>query len=213
MAATGAIDAFLTFGPATANSKQVDVKGETEDTAHKNYGSCQLLQYNLGFSLDTAPGTETDNKSGETATHAPELKAVQVTKLVDVASPVLMQVMSQAAIFRDVWIWQRKAGAAKGKSGDYFWKIHLENVHISDMNWSADPDNLTETLSLNYQKITVEYYKQLETGAIEQKAITGQYPLPGAKLSVVKSKTRADVDANQVEKNILQKLKSAGYKV
>jgi type VI secretion system Hcp family effector len=205
MAAAGAIDAFLTFGAGTTKSKRVDVRGETEDTTHKGFGSCQLLQYNLGFSLDTAPGTETDNKAGDTATHAPELKPVQVTKLVDVASPVLMQLMTQAAIFDEVNIWQRKAGTSQKNAGAYFWKVTLGNVHIADMTWTADSDSLTETLSLTYQTIKVEYYKQLPTGALEQKAITGEYPEPGLKLSVVKSKPSPNAD--QIERNILEKLK------
>jgi type VI protein secretion system component Hcp len=206
VASSGSLDAFLTFGPArTATKTGIQVKGETEDTTEKGYGSCQLTQYNLGFSLDTAPGTETDNKAGDTATHAPELKPVQVTKSVDTASPLLMQLMSQAALFADVWIWQKKAGASKKASGGYFWKVHLKNVHISDLTWTADSDSLTETLTLNYQKIKVEYYRQLSTGDLEQKAIPGEYPEPGAKLSVVKSKTDT-ADAGQIEQRILTKL-------
>ena len=206
MASTGSLDAFLTFGPGLAQSKSIEIKGETADPYEKGYGSCQLSQYSLGFSLDTAAGTETDNKSGDTATHAPELKAVQVTKSVDAASPVIMQAMTMAAVFDDVWIWQKKSGASKERSGDYFWKVHLQNVHISDLTWSADSDNLTETLSLTYQKIDVEYYAQKSTGELEKKAIKGQYPEPGAKLSVVKSKADG-VDAGDIEQKLLKKLK------
>ena len=122
------------------------------------------------------------------------------------ASPVIMQAMTMAAVFDDVWIWQKKSGASKERSGDYFWKVHLQNVHISDLTWSADSDNLTETLSLTYQKIDVEYYAQKSTGELEKKAIKGQYPEPGAKLSVVKSKADG-VDAGDIEQKLLKKLK------
>jgi type VI secretion system Hcp family effector len=201
----GGLDAFLTFGQGWANSKSIEIDGETTDSFEKGFGSSQLTQYSMGFSLDTAAGTETDNNSGDTATHSPELKPIQVTKMVDSASPMIMQAMTIGTRFEDVWIWQKKSGASKTKSGDYFWMIHLENVNISDCTWSADDGSLTETLTLTYQKIDVEYKKQLPTGELDKKSQRGRYPEPGAKLSVVKSKPNGDTA--QIEQKILATLK------
>ena len=209
------LDAFLSFGEGRAKSTSIKIEGESPDLyeaaergKRNHFGSSQLIRYELGFSLDTAPGTETDNKSGDTATHAPELKAVQVTKAVDAASPKIMQAMTMATKFSDVWIVQRKSGGSQTKSGEYFWKINLQNVHISDLNWSADADNLTETLSLTYQMIKVQYYKQKTSGDLESGAIEGAYPREGDKLSVVKTKNSSDLNADQIEKNIFKKLKA-----
>jgi type VI secretion system Hcp family effector len=200
-----AVDAFLTFGQGWANSKSIEIDGETMDSFEKGFGSSQLTQYSLGFSLDTAAGTETDNQSGDTSTHSPELKPIQVTKQVDSASPMIMQSMTIGTIFEDVWIWQKKSGGSKTKSGEYFWMIHLENVNISDCTWTADDSGLNESLTLTYQKIDVEYKKQLHTGELDKKSQRGRYPEPGAKLSVVKSKQNSD--PTQIEKNILATLK------
>jgi type VI secretion system Hcp family effector len=217
MAATGSIDAYLTFGTCTAGSKSFEIKGESSDSYEQGFTSCQVSSYNLGFGLDTAPGMETDNPHGETATHAPELRPIEITKPVDSASPVIMQAMTKAGVFDEVWLWQRKptgaqAKASKDKLSQYFWKIHLQKVYIADLQWTADADSLTETLKLAYQKIDVQYYRQLPTGDLEQKPIKGQYPEDNAKLSVVKSKTNS-ADYGEIEQKILKKLKDLNPKL
>jgi type VI protein secretion system component Hcp len=213
MAGNTGLDAFITFGDGWAGSKQVRVEGETGDAFEKTWKSSQLSQYSLGFSLDQAPGAETGNQSGDTAMHAPELKPIQVTKAVDAGSPMIMQALTLGTIFDDVWIWQKKAGASKSKSGEYFWMLHFEQVNISNVEWSADADSLNETITLSYQKLDVTYLPQLRTGALDdQNQKFGQYPLPGAKLSAVKSNNKANANADEVITQVLQRLAAMGYK-
>jgi type VI protein secretion system component Hcp len=206
MASTGSIDAFLTFSKGRTDKRSYEIKGETEDTYEQGFGSCQLLDYSLGFSLEISPGRETDSKASEKATHEASLKAVQLTKQVDSASPIIMQAMVEAARFEWICIWQKKAGAAKGKSGEYFWKVFLYDCYISELGWKADSDSLSESLSIEYKKIEVEYYKQLHTGLLENKAIKGEYT--DIAIGSKKDGDSNGADADAIEKRIFEKLKA-----
>ncbi len=168
--ASGGIDAFITFGNGIyPGGKPFTIDGEAEDIFEKDYKSSQIKSYTFDFSLSLDAGTETGNQEADTMTHTPHLEAVTITKQLDLASPKILHALCHAAVFDWVAIWQKRAGGAKGRSGDYFWKIELDEVNISNLTWNAEDDGMpTETLKLEYHGISVDYIPQKHTGELDK---------------------------------------------
>jgi len=173
----GEIDAFLYFGPSTGG-KPDWIHGETSDAERKGksgYGSSMAIQsYNLGFELNQDDSEETkDEGGGISHDHEPKIHDITVTKLVDAASPVLLQALWYATKYKEAWIAQRKAGGVSGRSGGYFWKLRLDTVVITNLAWAADASGqITETITLHcIDGISAHYYKQSHTGQIDSSAV------------------------------------------
>lgn len=139
-----AYDAFLNFG---------DIKGESTDKDHKDW--VEIDSFSLG-ALRTGPSA-----AGAPGSARVNLSEIKVTKVVDKASPKLMQAWKQKRSFPTVILECRKAG---GTQMEYL-KYVLENVTITGM--SSGGDRPTESLSLNFTKIEYAYAGQQHgTGAI-----------------------------------------------
>ena len=132
------IDAFITFSKGSINGQRAaEVKGEAQDKVEKNYTSSQIQSYSFEFSLEGDLSEETSDQKGNTQSHHPKANGVTVTKSVDTASPTLFQNFCGAAQYDNVWIYQRRAGAQKGLSGDYFWMITLGDVTVTSLRWEG----------------------------------------------------------------------------
>ena len=164
------LDAYLTFSDGTAGTGSFPaIVGETLDVTEKDFSSMQIKSYRFAFELEDTETEQTVSKDGKTNPHAPSLRALQVTKSLDMASPQLFKALTAAARFDYVWLWQKKAGGQKGASGDYFWMIEMRQVTVTNVEWSANPgDAPEETISLQYQEITAEYLPQKRTGELDQ---------------------------------------------
>jgi type VI protein secretion system component Hcp len=180
----GEIDAFLYFGAALSGTKAPKLEGETTDVVEKqsvgDYGrSMAITGYDMGFKLEADWTEESPNQNQkDKQAHDPEINDITVNRVVDAASPMLLLALWNAARYEDAWIVQKKAGGAKGKSGSYFWEIHLREVAITNVNWSAEAGGATtEKLTLKCRGVEVYYYKQKHTGELESSPIGGD-PLP-----------------------------------
>jgi type VI secretion system Hcp family effector len=209
----GEIDAFLYFGPALKGGKPPQIDGETSDViegkASDGYGKSMAIQtYSIDFVHQMDHTEEMKNKSDGSQMHEPEIQTVSVTKPVDAASPMLLCALWEGTQYRDAWISQRKAGGAKGKSGDYFWQIELQEVSIENLTWSADTGGqTTETIKLHANKgVYVQYFKQTKSGDQETSPIEYQAAIerPHAKKDGAADMTPSQIDA--VVKEVLKRI-------
>ena len=88
---------------------------------------------------------------------------VQVTKYVDTSSPKLMLACFAGKHFPKALLTVRKAG---GDNPVEYVKIKMEQVFITSVSTGAhgDEDRLTETVSLNFSKVNLDYVPQTEKG-------------------------------------------------
>lgn len=177
----GDLDAYLTFGDGTfgKGGKPLHVYGETKDVFENDFGSIQIKRYDMGFEQDLRSTEEWKPGDDDSAAHDPKFDPVSITKVVDVSTPDLLNAVYVGAVFDYVWIWQKKAGTSRERSGGYFFKIELETVNIASLKWSASEGGPPEeTLSLEFRGIRLEYLPQLASGALDQtRAKTTSNPL------------------------------------
>jgi type VI secretion system secreted protein Hcp len=152
---------FLEFpNPATGGVK---VTGESQDKNHPD--TIEVRSISLGVQNATAIG------SGSTGAGVGKAKfdALQVTRAVDVASPLLMKVLVTGAHFPEAVIYVRKADS----DADYL-VYQLATVFVTDLKWSADTgdDAPEETLQLTYGALQVTYTQQTTTGGSGSKVTT-----------------------------------------
>jgi type VI secretion system Hcp family effector len=218
----GELDAYLTFGEGSygKNARPINIEGETTDTFETQFKSVQIKRYDLGFQHDRKATEEWKPGEGDSVPHDPTFEPVTITKVVDVSTPSLLVALYVGAVFDNVWIWQKKAGASKERTGDYFFKIELLDANITSLSWSAsDGGPPEETLKLEYRGISLEYVPQQKTGALDQKAAkTTSNPLGGDDpdfLTLPTAKNRKDKngsamstsDKNDIVKEVLAMLK------
>jgi len=183
----GDLDAYLTFEDGwygKGQSKHLDVYGETKDVFENEFGSIQIKRYDFGFKHDTKTSEETTDPSvSDSIVADPQFEPVKITKTVDISTPYLLQAIFVGAIFEKAYIWQKKAGTSKERTGGYFFKIELNKVSITELNWSASEGVPEETFSLDYRGIKIEYLPQTATGALDKSATasTDMLMLPKAK--------------------------------
>lgn len=204
------LDAYLTFTKGIAGRGAApEIKGETKDATEKSGGwySMQIKSYAFTFELDTSATEETPNNKGETLAHHPQLKPVTVTKVVDIASPFLLAALCLGAKYDKVWISQRKSGAVKGATGDYFWELELRDVMVANLTWNAADDGIpVENITLEYQGISAWYAPQNRTGELAlDKAVEYDYDMQSADPGDKKNKTASlsDSDVNDLVKKVL----------
>jgi type VI secretion system Hcp family effector len=164
------LDAYLTFSDGTAGKSSFPaIAGETHDVTEKDFSSMQIRSYRFGFELEDTETEETVSKDGKSNPHAPSLRAVQITKSLDMSSPQLFKALTAAARFDYAWLWQKKAGGQKGASGDYYWMIEMRQVTVTSVEWSAQAgDAPEETVMLKFQEISAEYLPQKRTGELDK---------------------------------------------
>jgi type VI protein secretion system component Hcp len=209
----GEIDAFLYFGRALKGGKPTQIDGETTDVIESQdsggFGkSMAIQQYSIDFAHPMDHTEEMKNQSDGSQMHEPTISSISVTKLVDAASPMLLRALWEGTQYKDAWISQRKAGGAKGKSGDYFWQIELQEVSIENLTWNADAGGqTTETIHLKATKaVYVQYFRQKQSGNLDTTPIEYEAPIQRPhKGNGADDMTPSQIDA--VVKEVLKRLK------
>jgi type VI secretion system secreted protein Hcp len=113
---------------ATDAYLQIDgIKGESTDSAHQ--GWIELTSAHWGVTQPMS--TSTSTAGGHTTGHS-EHRTLSVTKLADLASPVLMQHCSMGKTIPKAKIEFMRADG-DGKRVKYY-QVELENVMLSDMD-------------------------------------------------------------------------------
>ena len=142
-----AVDMFLKLG---------DIKGESPDDKHK--GEIDVLAWSWGLSQSGTTHMGTGGGSGKV-----NVQDISLTKWVDKASPVLMKMCCNGKHYGEALLTVRKAG----ENPLEYLKVKMEDVIISSLSTggSGGEDRLTENVTLNFAKVTVDYVPQNADGS------------------------------------------------
>jgi type VI secretion system secreted protein Hcp len=142
---SGSGDVFL----KVESARQGPIKGESEDETHK--GEIDVVSWSWGMQAQTTIAGGTAGKA--------TMNQLVVSKKIDGASTALMAAMRNNELIKKAVLTMRKAGAKQHE----FFKFTLQNGRITSLDIHTDapgtPD-FTETLSIAFQKVSVEYVPQ-----------------------------------------------------
>jgi len=135
-------------------AKLGDIKGESIDSKHKD--EIEVLSWSWGV---TNPVSLAGSGAGTGKAHFHDLS---FTHKIDKASPVLMQACATGVHLKEATITHRKAG----KGQQEFLVIKMNDVIITALADADSGDSSTETVSLAFAKINVEYKPQKPDGSL-----------------------------------------------
>ncbi|NYE62549.1 type VI secretion system secreted protein Hcp [Duganella sp. 1224] len=140
---------------------QIDgIKGESSDDEHQGWIECTSVSWLMSQPKSATASTG----AGHTAERC-ELSDISLTKLVDLASPMLAQHCACGNVFRKANIEFLRADG-DGQRVKYY-EIEMENVLIAHLAPSISPgDVLTEQVSLKFGKIKWRYTRQKISGGV-----------------------------------------------
>lgn len=122
-----------------------DIKGESIDQAHEEW--IEIESFSWGIRCE--PSSD--------GTVAPEVKPVIITKYIDKSSPILMLACGVGGAIPEATIALTLDGRNEGR--DYY-KVTFHDVLVS--SFTSGPNSVdeppTESISLNYAKVTWTYY-------------------------------------------------------
>jgi type VI secretion system secreted protein Hcp len=142
-----AVDMFIKIG---------DLKGESQDQKHKD--AIDVLSWTWGVS-----NTGSAHVGGGAGTGKASVQDLSFTKWMDKASTPLLLACCNGKHFHEASLVVRKAGE---KPVEYC-KIKMEHVLISSVSTggSGHDERLTEHVTLNFGKVSVDYTPQNDKGA------------------------------------------------
>ena len=134
---------------------QIDgIKGESNDSAHKDWIECRAVAWEV-----LQPKSATASTSGGHTAERTEHRDIVLSKLTDLASPVLLQNCSSGKTLPKAKLEFLRADG-QGERIKYF-EIELENVLIGSVSPAVNEgDILGETVSLKYSKVKWKYTQQ-----------------------------------------------------
>jgi type VI secretion system secreted protein Hcp len=138
---------------------QIDgIKGESTDNAHKDWIECQSVNFGV-----LQPRSATASSSGGHTAERCEHKDIVITKLADLATPLLLEQCSMGKTIKSAKFDFMRADS-DGKRVTYF-NIELENVLVSSVTPSVvEGDILHESVSIKYAKVKWKYVQQKISG-------------------------------------------------
>ena len=138
-----------------------DVEGEAMQANH--VGEIEILSFSWGASNPTTVGSGTGGLSaGKVA-----VSSFNIMKKSDKASPVLFQACCNGKHFADAVVTLNKASGDAGQAP--FLKYTFTDVMIESVQWSGatgGDDTPTESVSIAFAKVEVEYQQQDAKGAV-----------------------------------------------
>ncbi|HEU4775313.1 MAG TPA: type VI secretion system tube protein Hcp [Telluria sp.] len=138
---------------------QIDgIKGESGDSEHKDWIECNSVNWGV-----TQPKSATGSSAGGHTAERCEHSDITLTKLADLASPLLLQTCSSGkTIPKAKFEFLRADG--DGKRVKYF-EIELENLIISGVTPAISEGKiLAENVALKYSKVKWKYTQQKVSG-------------------------------------------------
>lgn len=130
------------------------IKGESADSAHAGWIECLAVHWGV-----TQPKSATASTGGGHTAERANLSDIGITKLTDMASPMLFQSCAAGRTYPKAKLEFLRADG-DGKPIKYF-LIELENVLIGHFAANAGEGSiLSESLGLKYSKIKVAYTVQ-----------------------------------------------------
>ena len=147
---------------------QIDgIKGESQDSGHQGWIELESAHWGV-----VQPRSATASTAGGHTAERCEHRTVAISKLADLASPILMQHCSMGKTIPKAKLEFMRADG-DGKPICYY-KLTLENVMISGLTFnSGDAGSIKEMVHLAYSKIKWEYVKQAIRGGIQGNTMGG----------------------------------------
>jgi type VI secretion system secreted protein Hcp len=138
---------------------QIDtIKGESTDSAHKDWIECKAVNWEV-----IQPKSATASTGGGHTAERCEHHDINLTKMADLATPLLLQNCSSGKTFPKAKFEFMRADN-KGERVKYF-EIELVNVLISGVAPTVtEGDILLEKVSLKYSQVKWKYIQQKVTG-------------------------------------------------
>lgn len=138
---------------------QIDgIKGESADSAH--VGWIEITSAHLGVSQ---PKSATASTSGGHTAERCEHRAISISKLADLSSPILMQTCSMGRTIPKAKLEFMRADG-QGTPIKYY-EVELENVLIGNMDQIVGEGNiLHDAIGLKFSKIKWTYTQQKISG-------------------------------------------------
>ena len=136
-------------------AKLGDIKGESQDSKHKD--EIEVLSWSWGVSTSTGSGPGGGGGAGKAS-----FQDLSLTHGFDRASPQLLQACATGQHIKDATITQRKAG----KSSHEYLIIKMEHILITgcQTTGSDGQDQLVEQVSLNFKRVGLKYTPQKDDG-------------------------------------------------
>jgi len=134
-----------------------DIKGESQDSAHKD--EIDVLSWTWGMSQSGSMHMGSGGGAGKV-----NVQDLSITKYVDKSSPNLMMACSSGKHYPEAKLVIRKAG---GESQVEYMIITLKEVLISSLSTGGTnhDDRLTENVTLNFAQVLVDYQPQKADGS------------------------------------------------
>jgi len=138
---------------------QIDgIKGESQDDKHKDWIECTSVAWGV-----SQPRSATASTGGGHTAERCEHQEIALTKLADLASPILLQTCSAGKTIPKAKLEFMRADG-QGDRIKYF-EIELENVLIGGIKPSvAEGSIIAESVGLKFSKIKWKYTQQKVTG-------------------------------------------------
>jgi len=138
---------------------QIDgIKGESQDDKHKDWIECTSVAWGV-----SQPRSATASTGGGHTAERCEHQEIALTKLADLASPILLQTCSAGKTIPKAKLEFMRADG-QGERIKYF-EIELENVLIGGIKPSvAEGSIIQEAVGLKFSKIKWKYTQQKVTG-------------------------------------------------
>jgi len=143
-----AVDMFLNL--------EGEIQGESQDRKHK--GEIDVLAWSWGMSQSGSFHMGGGGGAGKA-----NFQDISVTKWIDSASSVLMLYCANGDHFPKAKLTVRKAGAQPLE----YLIINMEQVMVTSISTggSGGEDKLTENITLNFAKVSVDYVEQKPDGS------------------------------------------------
>ena len=120
------------------------IKGESTDSKHQGWIECTLVHWNI-----KQPKSATASTGGGHTAERAELSEISISKLVDLASPMLAQTCACGKTIPKAKLEMLRADG-NGEPIKYF-EVELENVLIGHVEPSFSGNFPTETLGLKWK--------------------------------------------------------------
>jgi type VI secretion system secreted protein Hcp len=159
-----AVDMFMKIG---------SLKGESQDKTHK--GTIDVLAFSWGMSQ-----SGTTHHGGGGGAGKVNIQDLSFTKHIDKCSPELMLACCNGKHFTEALLTVRKAG----ENPLEYLKIKMQDLIITSVSTggSGGEDRLTENVTLNFAKVSVDYHEQKPDGSGGDKPSMGWNIEQNAKL-------------------------------
>lgn len=136
-----------------------DLKGETKDKEFESKGGIDVLAWSWGMSQSGS-----FHHGGGGGAGKANFQDLSFTKYIDDSTALLMKACAKGTHLGKVTLTVRKAGDAPYA----YLVITMEKAIVTSLSTggSGGEDRLTENVTLNFAKVTVEYNIQGDTGSV-----------------------------------------------